>query len=768
MEGGQYKSGMGCRVRIRGAVQGVGFRPTVYRIARDMNIAGWVLNDNDGVLVHLDYPAADAFLNRLTKQLPHLARIDRIECKAVAHENLDEFQIRKSDSSDSANTCISADAATCDACLEDILDPFNRRYGYAFTNCTHCGPRYSITEKVPYDRANTSMAEFPMCAECAAEYHDPFDRRFHAQPNACAKCGPQLTHNIADISDILARGGCVAIKGLGGYQLLADARQEKAVARLRAIKKRDAKPFAVMVAGLASGMYLADLSAVERAQLIDHRRPIVVARATEHVSGRLAIADSVTLGLKTIGLMLPTTPLHYLIFHHLAGRPRESAWLAEPHGTALVCTSANIAGEPLITDDDAAEAAFEGLVDLVVGHNRAIITPVDDSVVRVIDGAPMLLRRARGYAPDPIDLPIAADLPSSLCLGAELKNTICITRDDQAFVSPHIGNQRGVGNQALQAHTISHMLSALDVAPAVIATDLHPDMNNHVLGNDREEPILRVQHHQAHIASVAAEHQIDGPLLGLALDGYGLASDGQSSWGGELITINGASMIHHASLQPLAQPGGDAAALAPWRMAVSLLTAAGLDPSPYYGGQHGFQLITAMLQQHLNCPPTSSAGRLFDAVSSIAGLCHINAYEGEAAMRLEDQVTKPQVFRGGWRLNRDGDLSMLPLIPYLAGQSAEDIANLFHGTIAAAMTDWICHHSPAAQPVALSGGCLQNAVLARLLATNLRARGYEPLFNRAVPANDGGLALGQAYVAAHHLKSDLKSSTNPLGEKSCV
>lgn len=739
------------RIRVRGAVQGVGFRPTVYGVAQSMNASGWVLNDSEGVLIHLDNVDSEAFLQMLTENKPPLARIDDIQVEATTRSHAHGFVIKESIERASADTCVSADAATCDACLDDICTPDNPRYQYPFTNCTHCGPRYSITRKVPYDRANTSMATFQMCDTCQSEYDAPLDRRFHAQPNACPECGPQLSHSIEEIVEVLQSGGTVALKGLGGYQLLADARCEAAVAKLRAIKKRDAKPFAVMVAGRAGAYALAHLSDAELAALQSHQRPIVVAKAREAAD----LAPSLTLGLGTVGLMLPTTGLHYLLFHQACGSPSGIEWRNKYEDLALVATSANLAGDPLIIDDEIAVAEFGSVADLVVTHNRPILIPVDDSVVRVIDGSPMFLRRARGYAPDPVALEMNA--PPVLALGAELKNTICVTRGKEAFLSQHIGGQETLKSQQHQLEVVQHLLDTLNVSPRLIVTDLHPNMNTRTLSRLADSPVLRVQHHHAHIASVLAEHGVQAPTLGLALDGFGLGADGKASWGGELLRVDGANMEHVSHLLALPAAGGDVASREPWRMAVAAVKAAGLEVPDHLQQHQGFELVSAMLDRDFNCAPTSSAGRLFDGVSSLCNLQHVNRFEGEAAMRLEDLAIAAEVLPESWEILQDGSLSMLPLMQHLTYAPAQQAANWFHGSFAAALVDWVRHHAlqqGSPQKIALSGGCFQNKLFTEAIVSGLRGAGFEPLLNKNVPPNDGGLALGQAWVAAHYLQAE--------------
>lgn len=743
------------QIRIRGAVQGVGFRPHVYGVAQALNMKGWVRNDSQGVLIHAEGVSDHEVLRALRLELPPMASIDDISVIPVAAKNLASFEIITSQSQTAAATRIPADMAPCEACTAEMLDPRNPRYLYAFTNCTHCGPRYTITKAVPYDRAQTSMAAFAMCDPCQSEYETPTDRRFHAQPNACPTCGPQYDVDLADVAKTLIEGGCVALKGVGGFHLMADARNPQAVEKLRQIKQRDAKPFAVMVRSLSAAGDLAHVSEAEQQALQDRRRPIVLCQA------RLdnVLAPAVSNDLNTLGIMLPSSPAHVVLFEHLrqAGQGQ----------MVLVATSANVNGLPLIIDNTAAEAAFGDHADVVASHNRDILTRVDDSIVRVIDGAPRLLRRARGWVPDPIKLPF--DGPPVLALGAELKNTICITRGDEAFVSQHLGGQTNTESQAFQAETIAHMLEVLDVMPEVIVTDMHPDMNATTLKQFPYTPVVRVQHHHAHLASVVAEHHIAEPILGLALDGFGLAPDLKTPWGGEAMVLDGITARRVAGLQALPLPGGDAAARDAWRMALSLLGSAGFTEDHRVQHLEGAELVMAMMARNINCPKTSSAGRLFDGVAALLDVQDVNRFEGEAAMRLEALVTEPVIHPKGWEILPDGSLSLLPLIPDLASATPQDGANIFHGTCAEALVTWAVFHARAQGTgtyIALSGGCFQNRILTERVMAGLRRAGYEPLINQGVPANDGGLSLGQAYLAAHPLlPSHMKTGG---GHVSCI
>ncbi|MEM6682706.1 MAG: carbamoyltransferase HypF, partial [Pseudomonadota bacterium] len=588
---------------VRGAVQGVGFRPFVWNTAKELGLAGWARNGANGVELELEGSAVDQFVDRLTYNAPPLARIDAVEVEARTVQGSTDFVLRKSDQRGSVHTCIPADVATCPDCVAEITDPTNPRYGYAFTNCTNCGPRYTITQALPYDRAQTSMADFPMCATCQAEYDDPANRRFHAQPNACPECGPQLSHDIEDIQAALTAGQIVALKGLGGFHFVVDATNDMAVRRLRARKGRDAKPFAVMMANLTSVQCVAELCDVEIGLLSGPECPIVICQAQSS-----DIAPSVSEGLPTIGVMLPYTPLHHLLF----------LGPQAPH--ALVMTSANVSGQPLITDNAEAQEKCAQIADLIVTHNRDIVVRCDDSVVRVIHGAPAYLRRARGYAPTPIKL--AREIPPILAVGGHLKNTVCLTRGDEAFVSQHIGDLEDLSVFEFFEETITHLKSLLDVTPEVVACDMHPDFLSTRYAEASGLACIKVQHHHAHMASVMAEHHIDGPCLGLALDGFGLGDDGASSWGGELLRVDGASYHRLGHLSPLAQPGGDVAARAPWRMAAAALSALdrGDDIAQRFVKQDGASVIAAMLERRVNCPETSSAGRYFDAACGLLGV----------------------------------------------------------------------------------------------------------------------------------------------------
>lgn len=737
------------RVRVRGAVQGVGFRPFVWTLADELELAGWVLNDSDGVLAEVEGPtdALAAFQTRLTDEAPPLARIDELEAQLIERADDDTFEIRTSAKGERARTMVTADMATCDACLEDIFDRQNRRYLYAFTNCTHCGPRYTITHQLPYDRIETSMAPFEMCSTCQGEYEDPSDRRFHAQPNACPTCGPTLSMEPHEIAARLKAGEILAIKGLGGFHLAVDAKNKAAVARLRARKQRDGKPFAVMVAGLASARQLARISDLEAEQLTDRRRPIVICQSSRETG----LAPGVSNGLSTIGIMLPYAPIHHLILHALCGAPDGTDWLEQAQDPVIVMTSANPGGEPLVIDNDEATRRLQHIADAIVTHDRDIVVRCDDSVVREIAGAPVYLRRARGVTPDPIQL--AHEVPSVIAMGGHLKNTICVTRGREAFLSQHIGDLDNPSTFAFLRETVSHMLSILEVAPERVACDLHPDFLSTRLAEEFGLPLMRVQHHHAHVAAVAAEHGLRGAHLGLALDGFGLGENGADSWGGELLICDDAHFKRVGHFSPLKQPGGDVAARAPWRMGAAAMHKLGLQDQilNQFDAHVGVELVAAMLERDLNAPDTSSAGRLFDAACGLLGVKPIASFEGEAPMALEALVTTPWALEDGWRIDEDGVLDWSDLLSALMRADIVAGANVFHGTLAAGLADWAAQAQVKAdlpKQILAAGGCFQNRVLSECLTSELEARGLELVLPKQAPANDGGLSLGQAWIAA--------------------
>lgn len=730
------------RVRVRGSVQGVGFRPFVYGLARRYALGGFVANDAEGVLIEVEGAQLPQFLDALGSETPPLARVDAIETEAAHATGERGFAIAGSRDG-RVTTRVAADAATCESCLDELFDPASRFYLYPFVNCTHCGPRYTITRRLPYDRRQTSMAAFTMCADCARDYAEPDDRRFHAEPIACPQCGPKLSHPLGHIVAALGDGKIVALKSLGGFHLLCDARNETAVAALRRRKGRDAKPFAVMVASEASLDLVAEATPAERALLATVERPIVL------VDSRRALAPSVAPNLSRIGVMLPYTPLHHLLFHAAAGGPPGRDWQQQPVDLVLVATSANPGGEPLVIDDEDAHRRLAGIADLIVTHDRPIAIRADDSVTMLVDGAPAFVRRARGQAPRPI--PLARAVPPVLAVGGLLKNTVTVTRGREAYVSQHIGDLDTAEGIRFFEQTISHLLSLLDVQPVAIAHDLHPDFASTRFAQALGLPTVPVQHHHAHVAAIAAEHGIETPLLGLVLDGFGRGSDG-GIWGGELMLADGARFTRLGHLAPMAMPGGDVAAREPWRMASAVLQGLGRgDEIAVRFADKPLALRLAALLAAGGVPATTSAGRLFDAAAGLLGICDVQAYEGQAAMQLEALVEQPRLLERGWSIH-NGVLDLAMLMRMLATPGFDRVrgAELFHGTLAAALADWASQAADATgiSNIALGGGCFLNRVLTEATAQALRGYGLKPLIARALPPNDGGLSLGQAWVAA--------------------
>jgi hydrogenase maturation protein HypF len=753
-------------IQVRGQVQGVGFRPFVYRLATELGLGGWVRNDADGVHIEVQGEPAgvQALLDRLAPGAPALARVEAIEHRArPCEEGGRSFRIVTSGAGP-VRTAVTPDSAVCAECLSELFDPAERRYRYPFINCTQCGPRYTITTALPYDRPHTSMARFALCQHCDRQYQDPADRRFHAQPLACPQCGPQLALHDAQgavlaVDDVVAAalvrlqaGEIVALKGLGGFHLACDARNPAAVARLRARKQREEKPFALMAANLPSVAPWVSCGEAERALALGATRPIVLLRKRPGVDAALA---GVAPGVAWLGVMLPYTPLHYLLFHEAVGRPAGTGWLEQPQPLVLVMTSANPRGEPLVIDNDEALRRLAGIADGFVSHERDIHQRCDDSVMRCQGDTPSFIRRARGYTPQSIRLPRAG--PSVLACGAGYKNTICVTRGDQAFLSQHIGDLDNRASCDAWEEVAAHLMRVLQIEPAYVAHDLHPDLLSTRLGialaQVRGLPAIAVQHHHAHIAAVGAEHGARGPLLGLALDGVGLGSDG-AIWGGELLRVDESGFERLGGLRPLALPGGDRAAREPWRMAASALHALGRGeqisrrfPWPAAEG------VRSLLERGLNCPRTSSAGRLFDAAAGLLGVKACMAFEGQAAMLLEGLAEghgplapDPE----GFRLAADGALDLWPLLARLADTGdAVYGAALFHATFAEALAQWVVQTAQrqGLEAVALGGGCFLNHRLSTILRARLARGGLRVYEAHRLPPNDGGLSLGQAWVA---------------------
>jgi len=758
------------RLRLRGAVQGVGFRPYCLQQARALGVSGWVRNDGAGLVVEAqgEGEAIATLFARLQASPPPLARIDSRESwMLVPEEDSADFRILASDKGAAIGTGLPADAAPCPNCLDELFDPADRRYRYPFINCTHCGPRYTLVESLPYDRPATSMAAFTQCPRCQAEYEDPADRRFHAQPNACPVCGPSLRWQAygagsvaadplaAAVATILA-GGIVALHGVGGFQLVCDATQPVAVERLRARKHRPGKPFAVMTVNVASLRPLLQIDDAAAALLATPARPIVLLPRRDGIDH-----GPVAPGLDEWGAMLPASPLHWLLLHEALGRPSGHAWREAAQPLRWVVTSANISGEPLVITP---QAAFETLADIADGvlfHDRAIVARCDDSVRRADgEGGFPFIRRARGYVPDPIVMPgVDARAPSVLAFGGWMKNTVCVTRGNEAFLSPHIGDLGSVAACRAHDEAVQRLLRFLDVRPRRVAFDLHPDFYSsqraQAFAAEHGIAAIAVQHHHAHLGAIAAEHGVSD-LCGLILDGVGLGSDGRA-WGGELLALRaGGRFARLGHLAALSQPGGDAAAREPWRSAAAVLHALGRDDeiSHRFARQPAAATVARMLASGRPMPSTSSAGRLFDAAAALLGLCEVHRHEADAAMQLEAQARRSRrVLDWGqcWslhgpELHLDGLWHRLLTVDPRDADAVADAAAQFHRVLAAAGAALVAAQAPSGA-VALGGGCLINRELRSALQAQLRVQGRTVLQATAAPCGDGGLALGQAWIA---------------------
>jgi hydrogenase maturation protein HypF len=755
------------RIAVRGIVQGVGFRPFVHRVAHELGLDGFVRNDAAGVTIEAQgEPAAlDRLAARLASDAPRLARVDAVDVERLpAVETVAGFAVVESGAG-RVSTAIGPDSAICEDCLGELCDLREARYRYAFVNCTNCGPRYTITRALPYDRAQTSMAGFAQCPACLSEYRSPQNRRFHAEPNACPVCGPRLLLSgregvpiegdpIAQTLRLLRDGCVVAIKGLGGFHLACDARNPQAVSALRERKAREEKPFAVMVAGTASLDGLAAPSATERALLESPERPIVLLRKAPGTDDALS---GVAPGLAWLGAMLPYTPLQYLLFHEAAGRPQGLSWLESAQDLVLVMTSANPGGEPLVIGNGEARRRLAGIADAMLMHDRDIVIRCDDSVVRVGAGdAPQFVRRARGATPSAIRL--ACPGPDVVALGGWYKNTLCVTRGDEAFVSQHIGDLDNAPTCVALEEAVDHLLAILEVQPAAVAHDRHPDFFSTRLGSALAErfgvPAIEVQHHHAHVAAVVAEHRVEAPVLGLALDGVGLGSDG-AAWGGELLHVAGPGFRRLGHLSPLRLPGGDRAAREPWRMAASVLALLGRgdEIARRFGDEPAAAAVAQMLSRRVRSPETTSLGRWFDAAAGLLGVRTHMAFEGQAAMLLEGLAERhgPVAADRSLHLVRaDGTLDLAPLAARIADEPDAGFgAALFHATLVVALSDWVAWaaRESGLTTVACGGGCMLNAILSRGLRAAFAQRGLAMLEAHDVPPNDGGLALGQAWVA---------------------
>ena len=771
-------------IRVHGIVQGVGFRPTVYRLARERGLSGSVRNDGAGVTIVVAGAGAciDNFVIALWRDAPPLARIDHVERAPCTAPSGEGFRIERS-RADHMQTGVSPDAATCSACLAELRAPANRRWQHAFINCTDCGPRFSLVRELPYDRAGTSMADFAMCEPCQREYDDPGDRRFHAQPNACLNCGPRLYAASAAATDSgggdalqraaawLRAGHIVAIKGLGGYHLACDAGSQAAVVRLRARKRRPAKPFALMARDLDMIERYCSLSTLERGLLQGAAAPVVLLMT----DGPQSLAPSLAPGQRGLGFMLPYTPLHHLLM----------ALLDAP----IVLTSGNAADEPQCIADDDARARLSTIADGFLVHDRVIVNRVDDSVLRVVGGVARVVRIGRGLAPLSLPLPPGFDgAPPVLALGGELKNTICLLQGGRATLSQHLGDLANTRASTAFLDTLALYQRLFEHRATLIAIDRHPDMFASRCGRERAAKqglaLVEVQHHHAHMAACLAEHGVAlgaPPVLGIALDGLGWGDDG-TLWGGEFLRTDYLGCARLASLQPMAMPGGVQAIHEPWRMAWAHLSSHadaaalrhqyGALPIFRHLDQRPLKTLEAMRRAGINSPLTSSCGRLFDAVSALLGICTEASYEGQAAIELEARVDAVALAHGqGYPFTLTPErIECAPLWPAVladlaSGTAIGTMAARFHVGLAqamVAMADQLTrrHGNPWQSRIALSGGVFQNAVLLSEMTRRLGAAGYAVMSPARVPTNDGGLSLGQAMVAAaRSMKPDWESST---------
>jgi hydrogenase maturation protein HypF len=736
------------RLRVTGVVQGVGFRPFVYVLATGLGLTGHVGNDSAGVFIEVEGPEheLDEFCRRLVEEAPPLAHIESVTVDRGHATGRRGFEIVASVHVDGTLTLVSADMAPCRECLAEMNDPGDRRFRYPFLNCTNCGPRFTITRSVPYDRPGTTMADFPMCDECLAEYRDPHDRRFHAQPTACPRCGPRLTVDPPRSGDpiemtraVVAADGVVAIKGVGGFHLACRADSDHAVARLRSRKHRPDKPLAVMVADIATAHRVAHIDAAEAALLEGIERPIVLCRSRSES----ALSSLVAPGNGFVGLMLPSTPLHHLLLET---------------GDLWIMTSGNRSDEPICIDNDEARERLGDLADLILLHDRPIHVPCDDSVVRVHNGRVLPVRRSRGYAPYPV--PIGFSGPPVLAVGGELKATACLTAGTHAFMSQHIGDMGNLETLQALERAVEHMTSLFATEPAALACDAHPrylsaEWARRAAG---DRPVIEVQHHHAHLASLLAEHRLPGPIIGFSFDGTGYGSDG-TIWGGEVMVADLAGFERVGHLHPSLLAGGDAAVRSPARQALTRLRESAIAwdprlPPVSVSTDEERRILATQLDRGLNVATTTSMGRLFDAVASLCGVRHLVTYEGQAAIELEALVTHPA---SGYAIPIDdaGVWDTAALIgaiaaDVLAGVTPALIASRFHVAVAETITRAaVCVRTGTGlNRVGLSGGVFQNVVLTELAEQHLTTSGFEVLTHRLVPPNDGGIALGQAAVAA--------------------
>ncbi|MEI6124956.1 MAG: carbamoyltransferase HypF [Pseudomonadota bacterium] len=751
------------RCLFTGLVQGVGFRPFIYRIATRCSLSGFVQNTRDGVIVEMEGPAEarEKFLQQTKDNLPPLAEIAEITITEIDVRNEKTFRILESFADGKKDVHSAPDSATCDACLEELFNPADRRYRYPFINCTNCGPRLTIVKEVPYDRCNTSLSCFPLCPQCKKEYEDPSDRRFHAEPNACPACGPQLRFfsedgqepavrdPVLEAVEKLKAGAILALKGLGGFHLCVDAANDDAVKRLRVRKHREEKPLALMVKDVDAAVKIAEISRKEKAMLLSPQRPIVLLKKKDSP----VLSPFISPGMPNLGIMLPYTPLHHLIL--------------EKHFNALVMTSGNKTDEPICIGNREARERLRGIADFFLVHNRDILVRCDDSLMMVSGERPCMLRRSRGFVPNPLML--KETLPDVLALGPHLKATICIVKGNRAFLSPHIGDMETPQARDFFHETIAFLQKITECAPKIIAADLHPGYYSTAIAESTKNMrVVNVQHHHAHIVSCMAENRLTGKVIGLAMDGTGYGLDKQI-WGGEFLVADETAFTRSGHIKYFQLPGGEKAIHEPWRIGVSLLHEAydgawekRADTLNLVPQKNNYAMMTAIMERKLNSPSTSSLGRLFDGVAAILGLRQKVGFEGQAAMELEGLARGTAGMLLPYAIDREGAMLLLNPFPAIksiaeqcvSGRSAEELASAFHYTLQhafIAMAEKI-RSATGLNRVVLSGGCFQNRVLLEGCITGMLHEGFEVFTHHLVPSNDGGISLGQAVCAGAQIR----------------
>ncbi|MDB6123274.1 MAG: (NiFe) hydrogenase maturation protein HypF [Pedosphaera sp.] len=762
------------KIMVRGAVQGVGFRPFICRLATELQLNGWVLNSSQGVQIEVEgeRTTLDQFLLRLAREKPSRAMIHTLEHSFLDAVGHDGFKICRSDEGGAKTALILPDLATCADCLREIFDPHNRRHLYPFTNCTHCGPRFTIVNALPYDRPNTSMKQFTMCPECEVEYHDLHDRRFHAQPNACPKCGPNIElwnaagHLLAKNNDALLQavsaiqgGRILALKGLGGFQLIVDACAEDAVRRLRECKGREEKPFALMYPSLEAIKLDCQVSELEARLLLSPESPIVLLERQSEISvtpfrnGQSVIASSVAPHNPCLGVMLPYTPLHHLFLRKF--------------GSPIVATSGNLANEPICIDEQEALERLHGIADLFLVHDRPIVRHVDDSIVRVVLGRELVMRRSRGYAPLPIHL--KEQLPNILAVGAHLKNTVAMSVGSEVFISQHIGDLETKEAYSAFGKVTADFQRLYEVTPEFTACDLHPDYLSSKFAHQAGAPIVTVQHHYAHVLACMAENELDAPVLGVSWDGTGFGTDG-TIWGGEFLFVDEDSFSRVAHFRPFKLPGGEAAIKEPRRSALGIFYEIFGDALFEHRdlrllknfSMTELRMLRQAMAKEINAPVTTSAGRLFDAVASLIGLRQRASFEGQAAMELEFATQKGVGEFYPFEVQKNGTMlvdwrpTILKILEEVRhGQTIGTIAARFHNTLAEMAVS--ISLEVGIPRVALSGGCFQNKYLTERTVQRLQEEGFRPYWHQRVPPNDGGIALGQVMATLRANRSKKKT-----------